>query len=321
VSTTSPAPTSDAAAVPRADLPAPPPNSRITDRWERRILWANLVGQIAIVVTGGAVRLTGSGLGCSTWPQCEPGQFTPVLHEATSWNPLIEFGNRAFSGVVGMLALAAALVVWRHRDRAGSFRALGLVPVLGVVLQAVVGGLTVRLDLHPGWVAGHLLISMVLVAASTALLVRHREGDGAAVPVVGGRARTLGWALVPLLAVVLALGVATTGSGPHSGDDEVGYRFAFDPALVARVHAGAVWLFALGAVALAVLVLRSRAPGGTRHAVGRLLAVTALQGAIGYVQYFTGLPEVLVGAHMLGASLLVVAQVLAVLSLRDRPAP
>ena len=300
------------------DSAAGPPPRRIDRRWERRILWANLIGQVTIVVTGGIVRLTASGLGCSTWPQCEPGQFAPVLHEATSWHPVIEFGNRTVTVLLGMLALATAWAIWPQRHRATSFRWLGLVPLLGVAVQAVVGGLIVLLDLHPGWVAMHFLISMVLVAASTALLVRHREGDGPAVPLVTGRVRTLGWALVPLVTVVLALGVVTTGSGPHSGDEQIAYRFALDPALVSRVHAGSVWLFALGVVALAVLVLRRPAPAEVRHTVILLLAVTALQGTVGYIQYFTGLPGVLVGVHMLGASLLVVAQVRMVLSLRER---
>jgi len=300
------------------DSAAGPPPRRIDRRWERRILWANLIGQVTIVVTGGIVRLTASGLGCSTWPQCEPGQFAPVLHEATSWHPVIEFGNRTVTVLLGMLALATAWAIWPQRHRATSFRWLGLVPLLGVAVQAVVGGLIVLLDLHPGWVAMHFLISMVLVAASTALLVRHREGDGPAVPLVTGRVRTLGRALVPLVTVVLALGVVTTGSGPHSGDEQIAYRFALDPALVSRVHAGSVWLFALGVVALAVLVLRRPAPAEVRHTVILLLAVTALQGTVGYIQYFTGLPGVLVGVHMLGASLLVVAQVRMVLSLRER---
>jgi len=295
-----------------------PPPRRIDRRWERRILWANLIGQVTIVVTGGIVRLTASGLGCSTWPQCEPGQFAPVLHEATSWHPVIEFGNRTVTVLLGMLALATAWAIWPQRHRATSFRWLGLVPLVGVAVQAVVGGLIVLLDLHPGWVAMHFLISMVLVAASTALLVRSREGDGPTVPLVIGRVRTLGWALVPLVTVVLALGVVTTGSGPHSGDEKIAYRFALDPVLVSRVHAGSVWLFALGVVALAVLVLRRPAPAEVRRTVVLLLAVTALQGAVGYVQYFTGLPGVLVAVHMLGASLLVVAQVRMVLSLRER---
>ncbi len=294
------------------------PSRRIGRRWERRILWANLIGQVTIVVTGGIVRLTASGLGCSTWPQCEPGQFAPVLHEATSWHPMIEFGNRTVTLLLGVLALATAWAIVPQRHRATSFRWLGLVPLLGVAVQAVVGGLIVLLDLHPGWVAMHFLISMVLVAASTALLVRHREGDGPAVPLVSGRVRTLGWALVPLVTVVLALGVVTTGSGPHSGDEKIAYRLAIDPVLVSRVHAGSVWLFALGVVALAVLVLRRPAPAEVRRTVVLLLAVTALQGAVGYVQYVTGLPGVLVAVHMLGASLLVVAQVRMVLSLRGR---
>ena len=289
--------------------------------WERRILWANLVAQIAIVLTGGAVRLTGSGLGCSTWPQCEPGQFTPALQDATSWHPYIEFGNRTLTGVLALVALATAWAVWPRRDRSRSFRLLGLVPLVGVALQALVGGMTVLFELHPGLVAGHFLISMTLVAASTALLIRHGETDGDPTAVVGPLARRLTAALVPLAVVVLVLGVVTTGSGPHSGDADVGYRFALDPALVARVHAGSVWLYVAGVVALVVAVHRGAASTAARNAALLLLAVTALQGLIGYVQYFAGLPELLVAAHMLGASLLVVAQVNQVLSTRERSQP
>jgi cytochrome c oxidase assembly protein subunit 15 len=302
-----------------SDLPPAPLPRRPGQAWERRILWTNLIAQIGIVVTGGAVRLTGSGLGCSTWPQCEPGRFTPQFQDATSWHPYIEFGNRTLTGVLAVLALATAWVIWRRRDRAPSFRLLGLVPLVGVTVQAVVGGLTVLFELHPGLVAGHFLISMALVAASTALLIRHKASDGARAAVVGPFARRLTAALVPLAVVVLVLGVVTTGSGPHSGDAEVGYRFALDPTLIARVHAGSVWLYVAGVIALVVALRRSATPSA-RSAAELLLTVTLLQGLIGYVQYFTGLPELLVGAHMLGASLLVVAQVNQVLSTRERAA-
>jgi cytochrome c oxidase assembly protein subunit 15 len=286
--------------------------------WVRRILVANLVGQVAIVVTGGIVRLTASGLGCSTWPQCEPGQFTPTLHDAASWHPFIEFGNRTITGVLGVLALATAWAVWPRRDRALPYRLLGVAPLLGVVIQALVGGVIVLADLHPGWVATHFLISMALVAASTALLRRDAEGDGVPRPLVSGRLRALALALVPLAVVVLVLGVITTGAGPHSGDDEVGYRFAIDPALMSRVHAGAVWLFAVGVVALTMAALRGTGQTALRRAAVVLAIVTAAQGVVGYVQYFTGLPEVLVAVHMLGASLLVVALVDVLVALRQR---
>ena len=288
-------------------------------RWTRRILWANLVAQIGIVVTGGAVRLTGSGLGCSTWPQCEPGQFAPRFHDASSWHPYIEFGNRTLTGVLAILALLTALAVVRRRDRSRSFRMLGLVPLVGTAVQAVVGGLTVLLDLHPGWVGAHFVLSMVLIAASRALLVRHAEGDAPPRPLVDARTHLFSRLLVPLGAVVVVLGVVTTGAGPHSGDADVPYRLALDPAAVSRVHALSVWAYLVGVVVLVVLT-RQVVAGRVRTTARRLLVVTLAQGVIGYVQYFTGLPEVLVGLHMLGAGLLVAVQTNQVLSLRQRDA-
>ena len=291
-----------------------------TAPWDRRILWANLVAQIVIVVTGGVVRLTGSGLGCSTWPQCEPGQFAPVLHEASAWHPYIEFGNRTLTGVLAICALGAAVVVWSRRDRDLPYRILGLVPLVGVVVQAVIGGLTVLVDLHPALVGSHFLISMALVAASTALLVRHREGDQHPVAAVEPSTRALARVLIPLGVLVLALGVVVTGSGPHSGDEEAAYRFALDPAEVSRLHSASVWLF-LGVLgALAVVVHRTGAGPRVRRGVHLLLAVSLVQGVIGYVQYLTGLPEVLVALHMLGAALLTAALVVQQMTLRVRDA-
>ncbi|MFI2751812.1 heme A synthase [Cellulomonas sp. P22] len=287
-------------------------------RWTRPALVANLVAQIGIVVTGGAVRLTGSGLGCSTWPQCEPGAFTPAIHEATTLHPYIEFGNRTLTGVLGIIALLVAVLVWGDRGRSRSYRLLGLAPLVGVAIQAVIGGITVLLDLAPAVVALHMLVSLGLVAASTVLLVRHRTGDGAPRPVVAPWLGATGWALAALTVVVVALGVVVTGAGPHGGDDEVAYRFAVDPALAARVHALAVWAFVAVLVALLVGLFRAPSPATTRRAALVLLGVTLAQGLIGYVQYFTGLPEVLVGLHMLGAGLLAAATTRAVMSLRPR---
>ncbi|WP_425443188.1 COX15/CtaA family protein [Sanguibacter antarcticus] len=277
----------------------------IVQRWTRPAIIANLVGQIAIVGTGGAVRLTGSGLGCSTWPLCEPGEFTPSFHDASSIHPFIEFGNRTLTGVLGVLAIAVAILVWTNRSRSMSYRLLGLAPLVGVVVQAVIGGITVLVDLHPAIVGGHLLISMALVAVSAILLDRAAEGDGPRVPLVAPRVRRLTWLLELALVPVLVLGVVVTGSGPHSGDAEVGYRFALDPAHVTRFHSVAVWLFLALLVTLTIFVWRTRPEvPHARRVVVVLLALTLAQGAIGYVQYFTGLPEILVGLHMLGAAAL-----------------
>ncbi|MGY4642183.1 COX15/CtaA family protein [Cellulomonas sp. URHB0016] len=301
-------------------LSAPSASDRFRARWTGTAVVANLVGQIAIVVTGGAVRLTGSGLGCSTWPECEPGEFTPQLHEATSLHPFIEFGNRTVSGLLVVVALVVAVLVTSDRRRPWSYRRLGIVPVAGVLLQAVIGGITVLVDLHPAIVGSHLLISMALVAFSTWLVVRTREGDGPEVPVVDRTTRTLAHVVAALTAAVLVLGVVVTGAGPHSGDDEVGYRFDVDPWLVAKLHAASVWAFLGVLVAVLVLLRRRGVSGPPRSAALTLLAVALGQGLVGYVQLFTGLPIGLVNLHMLGAALLASAVTFFLGSLRTRPA-
>ncbi len=316
--TTNPAQPSAKGAVGPSGTTPPPPWPALR-RWTRPVLVANLVAQMGIIVTGGAVRLTGSGLGCSTWPQCEPGQFTPVLHEATTWHPLIEFGNRTLTGVVGVVALAVALLVVTDTRRSAAFRRLGVLPLVGVVVQALIGGATVLLHLDPAVVGLHMLVSLALVAVSTLLLVRAGEGDGPPVRLVVPRVRAAGRALGVVAVVLLVLGVVVTGSGPHGGDEDVAYRFAVDPVAVAKAHAAAVWAF----VALVVVVLlglaRTDGPASARRAALVLLGVTLAQGLVGYVQYFTGLPEILVGVHMLGAALLTAAVTWTVLALRDRP--
>jgi cytochrome c oxidase assembly protein subunit 15 len=283
-----------------------------------RALWANLIGQIGIVVTGGAVRLTGSGLGCSTWPQCEPGHFTPELRAATGFHQQIEFGNRMATIVLSVIALTVAVRVWRLSGRSRTLRLLGLVPLAGVLAQAVIGGVSVLASLNPAIVGSHLLISMAVVAAAVLLLVRYEEGDGRPVTLVPTADRRLSWLAGAVAAVVLALGVVVTGSGPHSGSSDASARFNLDPARITPVHSGAVWCFVALVVLLAIR-LRRRDVFRARTAVTVLLAVTVAQGAIGYVQYFTGLPEVLVGAHMLGAALLTAAMTWTILSLRVRP--
>ncbi len=303
-------PPSDPVAPDGADRPSP---------WTRRALWANLVAQIGIIVTGGAVRLTGSGLGCSTWPQCEPGEFTPQFHEAMSIHSLIEFGNRTLTGVLAVIALAVVLLVRREQWRPRWFQRLAWVPLVGVAVQGVVGGVTVLVKLHPAVVGVHMLISVGLVAVSAVLLATDRRtapgaDDGAFVP----RARTLTLArlLLGAGAVLVILGIIVTGAGPHGGDDEYAYRYALDPVLAAKAHAWAAWVFVALLVTVLVLLLRERAPRPARRAWWVLLGVTLGQGLIGYVQYFTGLPELLVGAHMLGTGVLTASLAWAYASLR-----
>ena len=291
------------------------------ERLARPVLVANLVVEVGIVVTGGLVRLTGSGLGCPTWPECVPGSYTPVVHQPQGIHKYIEFGNRTLTGVVGIAALVAlvlvAALVWRtHRPR--RLVAVAALPLLGVVVQAVLGGITVLTHLHPATVAAHFLVSMALVAASTYLLWRFQEPDGEPRPVVRREVTLLARALTALTLVVLLLGTVVTGSGPHSGDAEAPARFGFDPRSVSWLHSDSVLLW-FGVLLTILVALRlTDAPRLARRAGTWVLAVGLLQGVIGYVQYLTGLPLVAVALHMLGACLLVVVVTRLVLALRER---
>jgi heme a synthase len=307
--------------------PTTPPDSRTDPRWAllervvRPVLVANLVVEVAIVVTGGLVRLTGSGLGCPTWPQCVPGSYTPVVHQPQGIHKYIEFGNRTLTGVVGVAALAALLLVaalvW-HNHRPRRLVAVAALPLLGVVVQAVLGGITVLTHLNPATVAAHFLVSMALVAASSYLLWRFSEPDGAPHPVVRREISLLAWALTALTGVVLVLGTVVTGSGPHSGDADAPARLGLDPRAMSWLHSDSVLLWFGVLLAILVGLRLTAAPGAAQRAAVWVLAVGALQGVIGYLQYLTGLPVVAVMLHMLGASLLVVVVTRLVLALRER---
>jgi cytochrome c oxidase assembly protein subunit 15 len=272
-------------------------------RHARGFTIANVIAQGGIIATGGLVRLTDSGLGCSTWPECEPGEFTPVFHEATSYHPFVEFGNRTVTVVLLVIAIATALAVWRTRR---DMRWWGLVPVIGVLLQAVLGGIVVHADLNPWLVAPHLWLSAGLVWVSVYIALRYRTAPRR----VGSPLRP--WRAINAVAFVgvLFLGALTTGAGPHSGDAEATERLALDPAHIAKLHALSVWVF-IATLAYLIWRLRGDVSEGGRDEVRRawvvLLIATLLQGVIGYVQYFTGLPILAVELHLIGIAVLTAA--------------
>ena len=282
----------------------------------RRLALASIAANLGIVVTGGAVRLTGSGLGCPTWPRCHEDSFVPTgevgIHEQ------IEFGNRMLTYVLGAIALATLVGVWRSRPARTDLRRLALILFIGIPTQAVIGGVSVLTDLNPWVVMGHLMVSMVLIALATVLYHRIGEGDGAAVPRIPPRLRQLSLGLLALTAVVLYLGTIVTGSGPHAGDVDAP-RTGLDTHLWSMLHADTVIALVVATVVLNVLLVRAAAPREVLIAARLMLGVQLTQGLVGYVQYFTDLPEVLVGLHMLGAGCLVIATVRFVLSTRARP--
>ncbi|PRY49683.1 cytochrome c oxidase assembly protein subunit 15 [Geodermatophilus tzadiensis] len=268
-----------------------------------RVALVNLVANGAIVVTGGAVRLTGSGLGCPTWPRCTDASFvaTPEL----AGHGVIEFGNRLLTFVLAAAAIALLVVVFRSARR--DLRPLAVLAFLGIPAQALLGGVTVLTGLNPWTVAAHFLLSSVLVALTTVLWLRSRE-PGVGRPVVRRPLTLLVGGTAAVTAVVLALGTVVTGSGPHSGDlDESGApsggRMGFDPETVSQLHADAVFLLVGLTVALLVALYATDAPGRVRRAARDVLVVQLLQGVVGFVQYFTHLPVALVLLHMLGAVL------------------
>lgn len=287
-------------------------------RWLRRVAVLNLVVQIAIVVTGGIVRLTGSGLGCPTWPECAPGSLVPTAEQEEGTAKIIEFGNRLLTFVVGIAALALLVLALRYRRRLALAAAL---PLLGTIAQAVLGGITVLTRLHPATVAAHFLLSMLLIAASTMLLYRLGEVDGPVGRRLSAPLRGLAYGLAGMGAVAVILGTVVTGAGPHAGDADEAVRFAVDIRTVSTLHAEAVVAFCgllIGyLVALAASGVASSNRGALR-AARLVLVITLAQGALGYVQYFTGVPRLLVGIHMLGAALFVCALTVLLASTRSR---
>ena len=264
-----------------------------------RYLWplalANLVANIGIVVTGAAVRLTGSGLGCPTWPRCSDASYVP--HPELGIHGAIEFGNRMLTFALAAIAVLCFLAALGTRHRRAT--RLSLVVGLGIPLQAVIGGITVLTDLNPWIVAGHFLLSMAMIMVCVALVDELRSPDREAAPPLP---RWLAWATLAAGWVVLYLGTVVTGAGPHAGDTE-SPRNGLAPATVSHVHAYAVYVLVALTVALLVVALR----GGHRWlatVTALVLLIEVLQGVLGWVQYWLDLPVGLVALHMLGAALL-----------------
>jgi len=296
-------------------------------RGTRLVYLANVIAQSGIIVTGAVVRITGSGLGCPTWPQCVEGSYIPTARQEQEFHTYIEFGNRLLTFVVAIVAIAtivAMIIDTRRRRRAGqparrTLIVLAIVPLVGTAIQAVLGGITVLTGLHPATVSAHFLLSMVLVAAAVVLLARSGDpGDQPITYLAPRPVRVLTWSLVAVTAVVVFLGVLVTGSGPHSGDSETEVRFSFDPQAISWIHADTVFLFLGLLFGLFTTLFLFPSTGPMRKRILLLLGISLLQGTIGYVQYFTGLPEVLVGLHVLGAVLVWIAVLSIPFSMRTR---
>jgi cytochrome c oxidase assembly protein subunit 15 len=280
------------------------------DPYLRPLGWATLVANCFLVVTGGAVRLTASGLGCPTWPRCTDKGFTP--HGALSMHSAIEFGNRTLTFLLAAIAVATFVAAWQSGRR--DLRRIALVIGLGIPAQAVIGGITVLTDLNPWIVSFHLLSSLAIIGLAV-LLLRRLDGPAPAprVGAVVNLARAtfaVGW-------VVLYVGTVVTGSGPHAGDVDAP-RNGLDPLQLSQLHADVVFLFVGLTVGLVLTLPAVHASAEAVRAARVLLAVEVAQGAIGFVQYFTDLPVVLVGFHMLGAAVVTASMTWLLLAVREQ---
>lgn len=265
----------------------------------RQVTVVALVALSIIIVTGAAVRLTNSGLGCDDWPNCSSERFVDV----SSKHAAIEQINRLFTGVVGFAAIAAVLGAFVRVPRRRELTTLSLLIAAGVVANAVLGGISVLVDLHPLAVQGHLLLSMALIVVGTMLVRRSGEPDGVErVRVVSEPTQQLTWVLFALTWVVLFTGTLVTGAGPHAGDENA-ERLDLDIPSVARVH-GVMVMITIGVALLIAWRIRGRRADDSSlaPAISTWLFLGVLQAAVGYVQYFNDVPELLVGIHVAGAT-------------------
>ncbi|MET3934164.1 COX15/CtaA family protein [Arthrobacter sp. OAP107] len=278
------------------------------DSTVRRLAVLSLIGQTVLVVTGGAVRLTASGLGCPTWPRCTSNSLvnTPEM----GIHGFIEFGNRLLTFALAAVAALMLVYLWNLRRERKDLFLLALGLLASIPAQAIIGGITVLTQLNP-WVVGlHFLVSMALVVFATLLVNRaygrtgqFRSSPLAALPGVLRPAMT---AVAVFAWIAVMLGVVVTGAGPHAGDANAP-RNDLDWDLFSHIHAVPAYLVTAGTLLALYFVFRRGISGTFRTAVLMLLGVTVLQAIIGFTQYYNGIPALLVGAHMLGAALLMAA--------------
>lgn len=286
---------------------------------QRAVGIAAVLAQALIGVTGSIVRVTGSGLGCPTWPQCVSGSLVPVNHPGIhALNQWIEFSNRMLTGVVIAVAAIAVLTAWRVQiDHPGRTRLVKLAWTMpgGVVLQAVVGGMTVLAKLEWWTVAIHFLATTPLVWLAVLLLRAFREGDEPARPLVPGRSVLVALAVVMWL--VLAAGTTVTGAGPHSGDINT-HRLAVSVETLAQVHGGLLVLYMLLLAVFGLQLLRAGAPKSLWQRYIWVWVIALAQGGLGSLQYALGVPEAMVSFHVLGAMAVIVATATLWTGSRDR---
>ncbi|OKI08281.1 cytochrome B [Streptomyces sp. CB02923] len=302
------------------------PFELIARRWQpsaafvRRAALATVVMSVVIVVTGGAVRLTQSGLGCSTWPKCTPDSLTPTA--AMGINGLIEFGNRLLTYVlcafIGVFIIAARARAPRRR----SLTRLGWAMFWIVMGNAVWGGIVVLTGLNPYLVAAHFLLTTALLTVSVLAWRRAAEGDEAPRDLVSRPVRQLAGLLVLATGALTVLGTVVTGAGPHAGDAKEVHRIPVDWREITQLHVDFVYIVVGLSVALWFTLRAVKAPAAPRRMMLELFGCIALQGVIGYTQYFAGLPEIVVGLHMLVSTLVWICVLRIHLALRDRgPVP
>jgi cytochrome c oxidase assembly protein subunit 15 len=265
-------------------------------KFGRRISLANLIAQSGIIVTGAIVRLTGSGLGCPTWPDCTPGSLIPVTGQVEGFHKYIEFGNRLLTFLV--LAIAIALFVFSLLNEKRNIIVWSFLPFIGTLLQAVLGGITVLTGLHPSTVMAHFLLSIVLVGISVKIYdyFNNKKVYKVLPKIVDNYVKIV--TLVGL--AVIILGTITTGSGPHSGD-EIAARFDLDIRVIAWLHADSVLLFVGLIIGLLVITKLNSDSNHLFKTTRTLFIICLVQGFIGYVQWFSNLPWILVSFHVIGA--------------------
>ncbi|CAL9405746.1 COX15/CtaA family protein [Streptomyces sp. enrichment culture] len=304
------------------------PIAYIAARWTpsprtvERAALAALLMSILIVVTGGAVRLTGSGLGCDTWPKCSDDSLTATSEMGV--HGAIEFGNRMLTWVLSAAVGWTIIAVRSVKPARKGVSRLAWSQFWVVMSNAVVGGITVWVKLNPFVVAGHFLAASALLTVTTLTWLRVREGDAPPRPLVGGPVRKLAGVLTFFAGCLMIVGTVVTGAGPHAGDSSDVKRMPVSVELAAQVHAVFAWIVVILALLLYAGLRVMDAPVGPRRTARNLILVLLAQGLIGYVQYFNDMPELLVGAHLLGSTLVWIGVLRVLLSTRERaalPAP